>query len=156
RIAAALRASYAETEMAQLERVITIPPATLRTMLRTPRGRDYSYKYAFMQMPYHEYARTPVLLTAYQTARLGAFAAEPTPEQDEIVWRLFETLLTGYTRGTFSKAQGVQLFLTWKGALGFLGWGSVGSTLPPEVRGPTAYLMGLRFVRLNDRKGAES
>ena len=51
--------------------------------------------------------------------------------------------------GTFTSAQLVQFGLTWKGSFGFLGWGALAPTLPPELRASSAYIMGHRALRLN-------
>ena len=48
-----------------------------------------------------------------------------------------------------SKSQLFQLALAWKGTTNLLGWGGLSSKLKPELRGPAAYLLGLRYLKLN-------
>jgi hypothetical protein len=50
----------------------------------------------------------------------------------------------------------VQLFATWKGHVNLFGWQGVAPSLAPEVRGPAAYLFGLRMLVLKEpQKAAE-
>ena len=54
------------------------------------------------------------------------------------------------------KIQMFPLALAWKGNAGSLGWGALAPVVPPEARGPLAYAMGLRFVKLNKLADAKS
>ncbi len=53
-----------------------------------------------------------------------------------------------HSAGKVGVAHITQLYLTWQGTTGLLGWGGLAGLLEPEVRGHIAYWMGFRYQRL--------
>ena len=51
-------------------------------------------------------------------------------------------------------AQAVQFMLAWKGANNIFGWKGVAPSLDPSMRGPAAYVLGHRFLKLGKRADA--
>jgi len=54
-----------------------------------------------------------------------------------------------FENGEITRPQLVQLGFAWKGVTNFLGWAGVAPTLKPDLRGPLAYVLGMRCLRLN-------
>ena len=71
---------------------------------------------------------------------------------------MWELGLNGFVavtdEGTVSQTQMIQLALAWKGITNFLGWAGVAPNLQPNLRGPIAYVMGHRYLRLGQPKDA--
>jgi hypothetical protein len=140
----------------QFADAVRFPPSALREMWRTPRGREYARKIAFRDLNFAEHVRAPWLLIGAEIVRQEAFAGDLSAEQDELVWQTAGAGFALYAGGKISTSQAAELGLAWKkGITGFLGWASVAPTLPPEVRGPLAYLFGCRLLRLNKPREAE-
>jgi hypothetical protein len=94
-------------------------------------------------------------ITVSAALRQGALDGPPTPEQDELIWKLAEDAMDAYVRGDFTEAQAFQALLAWGGTAGELGWASLARSLPPPLRGPAAYVFGLRFRRLGKHAEAD-
>ncbi len=148
--------SLSRAGLGSLVQLIPLPPAALRDMWRSPRGRDYARKIAFKSISFRDYKRAPLFLLAYEIARAGAFAAELSPEQDTLLWKLAEDVYELFIQGKLGKTQLVQLGLAWHGSAGGLGWGAVARVLPPAQRGPLAHVLGHRYLRLKRPKDAET
>jgi serine/threonine protein kinase/WD40 repeat protein/tetratricopeptide (TPR) repeat protein len=144
-----------QAEMQQYLKAIPFSPAAIRTAWQTPRGRDYARKAAFHQLNMREVVRIPPFLLAAAAMRVDAFGDKMTDAEEALAWKLVEDTYELYATGKISKTKFLQLALTWKGTTNFLGWGSVGPTLPPAMRGPLAYALGHRFLRLERPKDAE-
>jgi hypothetical protein len=56
--------------------------------------------------------------------------------------------------GKLTLPQLIQIGLTWKGTTSYLGWAGVSPNLDPALRGPSAYIFGHRYLRLNRRQEA--
>jgi tetratricopeptide (TPR) repeat protein len=123
--------------------------SVLRDAFRSPRGEDYAWKIVFREIPFAECVRVPPMLIAYQWLRQGALPEKIADEQEAVVWKLVGD---GYTAivetGALDESQLLQLGLTWKGVTSFVGWAGVGPTLDPKLRGPLAYVLGYRYLRL--------
>ena len=119
--------------------------ATLRKAFQTPRGREIARRIAFRQVSLPEYLRLPAYPLGAQFLIDGAGLVAPTPDQETLVWKLIEEGGEMYFRGQIPPTMIVSIGLAWKGQTGFLGWGGV---LAPNIRGPAAYLIGLRYVRV--------
>ncbi len=128
--------------------LVRIPPATLRDMWRSPRGRDYARKFASRSVSMEEHVRVPPMLLATEAMRQGAFT-KPTTEQDEVMWDMVNLVGKAYFEKKFQFTQIVLAGSTWKGNANFLGWGSFSSQLDPTIRAPAAYVFGHRYLRLN-------
>src|SRR5262249_40176393 len=75
-------------------------------------------------------------------------------EHDDLIWRAGAGFFDAYRDGKIDVPQGVQLVFAWKGNVGFLGWAGVAPSLPPDLRGVAAYLLGHRCLRLKQGKDA--
>jgi hypothetical protein len=136
--------------------MITLPPAVMARSMQTPRAVDFIRRGAFGQIPFPDFLRGPPRFLAMEWLREGAFTGDLSPEQEDVLWHLTTDLLALYATDKFTQVQGLQLGLAWKGVTGVLGWGSIAPKLPPEVRGPLAYVGGNRLLRLEKPKEAEA
>lgn len=124
--------------------------AALRNAWRTPRGREWAKRYAFDLITMRERVQSPAVLGGGEFIRRNAFGDVYDDRQGEIATDVAHKVFLGAVfEGTFTSAQLVQFGLTWKGSFGFLGWGALAPTLPPELRASSAYIMGHRALRLN-------
>ena len=124
--------------------------AALRNAWRTPSGREWAKRYAFDLITMRERVQSPAVLCGGEFIRRNAFGEVYEDGQGEIAADVARKVLLGAVfDGTFTSAQLVQFGLTWKGSFGFLGWGALAPTLPPELRASSAYIMGHRALRLN-------
>jgi tetratricopeptide (TPR) repeat protein/predicted Ser/Thr protein kinase len=144
-----LTAGRGDSMVGQMLKSFRLPPETLRAMWRTPRGRAYARKIAFRDLTFPEFIRGPVYLTGVEILRLGALAGPASPEQEELIWGAVQDMFNGLTSGKVEKFQFLQVGLAWKGQVGQLGWAGVSGKLAPSLRGPLAYLLGHRYLRLN-------
>jgi hypothetical protein len=135
--------------MAQVSNTIQVAPDVIRGTWLSPRGRALAQRLAFFDVEPIEYMRIPPKLVIYEKFRQELFAGQLTSEQDDATWSIVNQVVEMHFAGRLSKQQILQLALTWKGSSGFLGWATVAPTLQPEVRGGIAYLMGLRYLKLN-------
>ena len=124
--------------------------AALRNAWRTPRGREGAKRYAFDLITMRERLQSPAVIGGGEFIRRNAFGDVYEVGQAEIAADVARKVVLGAIfDGTFTSAQLVQFGLTWKGSFGFLGWGALAPTLPPELRASAAYIMGHRALRLN-------
>ena len=129
-------------------RMIRIPPALLRDAWLTPRGRDCARRLAFRSEPFPLHICLPVLAIAAEYARRGAFDRDLSPAEENQVWEMVESAVPAFLENRLGQGQLIQLLLSWKGTTNFLGWGGVAPTLDPTLRGPMAYVVGHRLLRL--------
>lgn len=134
--------------LSQLSSGLRISPAVFRNVWRTPRGRKLAKQVAFFEMEPVEHFRTPPLMLVYEKFRTDLFDGKPTADQDEVCWQAPLHLVESMSSGTIGPPQALQLILAWKGTYGNLGWSGAASRLPDELRGPAAYLMGIRYLKL--------
>jgi tRNA A-37 threonylcarbamoyl transferase component Bud32 len=140
----------------QFAAVVRFPPSALREMWKTPRGRELARRLAFQELPFPEALQTPPLLLVAEVVRQEGFGDSLTAEQDELVWETALKSAALYAQGKIDLTQALQLGMAWKkGVTGFLGWAAVAPALPAEVRGPLAYLLGRRLLRLKKPQEAE-
>ncbi|MCE9562038.1 MAG: protein kinase [Planctomycetes bacterium] len=135
--------------MTQMAATMQFNPSILKGMWASPRGREWARKVVFLDMHPVEFTRIPMRLIGYEKLRQDLCDGKPTPEQDEILWQTVLRFGDLFFEGKLSKVQMFPLALAWKGTAGSLGWGALASAVTPEARGPLAYAMGLRFVKLN-------
>ncbi|MBM4034856.1 MAG: serine/threonine protein kinase [Planctomycetes bacterium] len=128
--------------------------AALREMWRSARGRDLARRIAFRELSYPEFIRLPVALCFNHVLRADALGGTPSEEQDALAWGVAQDFVGLYCEGRLSVAQVAQAFLTWKGTTNFLGWAGLAPSLEPKSRGPLAYLLGRRYLRLGKPKEA--
>ncbi len=135
--------------ISQIGNLVQISPAVLLGAWQSPRGGELARKMAFLQLPPIEHYRNMLRVLGYEKLRQDVCDGKPTAAQDEILWQAIVRFADLVFDNKLSKAQMFPLFLAWKGTIGSLGWGTVAPLLPPEARGPVAYSMGLRYLKLN-------
>jgi tetratricopeptide (TPR) repeat protein len=134
--------------------VYPVPPSVVRAMWRTPRGRAWARRFAYLDLSFADAARVPAELGVAELLRQEAFPDGLSDDQDALVWETCEDTLAAIVAGKMAKAQALQLMLTWKGTMDFFGWRSLAPTLAPSLRGPIAYLCGHRYLCLKRPKDA--
>jgi len=137
-----------------VDRLVPLPQTLLRDMVRTKRGRWCARRAALRALSYGEYLRLPRTLMLHELLQRSLFPKGIAPDQDEIVWKLLNDLSTAHMNGQLSNRQLSELALAWKGASGPLGWEAVEKSLDVAMRGPCAYLLGIRYLQLNRREDA--
>jgi WD40 repeat protein/tetratricopeptide (TPR) repeat protein len=135
--------------VALVKQQMSLPPGILRDMWRTPRGREWARRQAYQDLTYAESLRLPLLVLSAEYSQQSALPRELTREQEEVLWTATERLYLAYMEEKVLMPQLVGIGLTWKGTTNFLGWGGVSLTLDPSVRGPLAYVLGHRYLRLD-------
>jgi hypothetical protein len=71
-----------------------------------------------------------------------------TAEQDALIWNVCHDLFTGYVNGKISEWQLSPGLFAWGGMTNYLGWGGLSAAFDAPIRGPLAYVYGLRFLHL--------
>jgi hypothetical protein len=129
---------------------------TMRRMWSTPRGREMARAYAYDTLTLQQRVEDLAKLAATQYAADVAFGGWPTSEQAAVIWQALSAGLDHLVKeGRLNAAQVAQLGLSWKGTSNFLGWQGVAPSLDPSLRGPLAYLLAHRYVRLGKLPQAE-
>jgi tetratricopeptide (TPR) repeat protein len=127
---------------------IPLPTRCLSTMWRTPRGQQCVAHISLQDLPAGDYCRLPLVLFSYEYVRNEAFAGELSAAQDALLWQAGNDLFDAYIARAVEIPQLVNLGLAWRGSTGIFGWAGVKNSLKPALRGPVAYLMGQRYLRL--------
>jgi tetratricopeptide (TPR) repeat protein len=130
------------------------PAEAYRRMWLTERGRKIAGQIAFREVTYAEAFRLPVLLNVTTTFELMALAGDPTAEQDQLIWDLVRASYEAYVARKLSNAQLTQLVLVFVAARS-----KASDVKLPEdaaLRGPMAYLFGLRYAKQANAKEAEA
>jgi tetratricopeptide (TPR) repeat protein len=139
-----------------------VPPAVVREMWRTPRGRDWARRIAFRDLSFTDYLRIPLLLAATQAIREIALPAEPAAQdpklndyllrnQEQVFWQLAEDAYIAYLSRKINESHVLALALLFKGnnaSVPLLGWQALSSVMQPRLRGPVAYVFGQRYLRM--------
>ena len=102
---------------------------------------------ALQQSGLRQYVRIPLVLLFLQVTRQCAPGQAWSPEEERLVEQLVEDAVEAFAEGTINQLHVVQLFATWKGTTGVLGWGGASAQLPGQVRGPAAYVFGHRYIQ---------
>jgi hypothetical protein len=129
-------------------RIVPLPPTLLRDMLQSARARECVRQIAFRTIGYGDFLRAPRVIMASALIRRSLFVDKCSKEQDELIWKLVNDLLTAHMNGQLSDRQLGDLALAWKGASGTLGWKAVEKSLDASICGPSAYLLGFRYRQL--------
>jgi serine/threonine-protein kinase len=137
-------------------RLVPVPliASTLRNTWRSERGRQYARQIAFQGYFSKDCLRAEICLTVAEMIHQGAVTGDLSPEQGALIWQLVQDLYTGYVSGRITEAQLFQMALVWTGTTAFLAWESFAPMLDPSVRGPLAYVLGHRSLRLAKPKAA--
>ncbi|MBW3600408.1 MAG: hypothetical protein KY475_24485, partial [Planctomycetes bacterium] len=129
---------------------------SLRRMWLTPRGREMARAFAYDTLTLEQRVEDLAKLAASQYAADVAFGGTPTIAQQDAIWNAFSEALDQLVKQKrLNAAQVAQLGLSWKGTTNFLGWQGVAPSLDPSLRGPLAYVLAHRYVRLNNLPQAE-
>lgn len=130
--------------------------STLRQMWRTALGMRYAEAFAFESLTMRDRLKLPLVLAATEFVHQNAFAGDLQDDHVELVFAALSDLFDDYVlKGTVSSFQIGLLAGTWKGVTSIFGWSGVARTLTPKQRGTMAYIMGHRFVRLDQTATAE-
>ncbi len=130
---------------------------TMATQIwQTKRGREVALDLTLDRWAKSEAAQNSVVLVAWYAIRQAAFAGQLEAEQDQLVWEISQTTYTHIIlNGKLSTPQMVQLSAAWSGITGILGWKGVADAIPPETRGPFAYVLAHRYQRLGQLADSE-
>jgi tetratricopeptide (TPR) repeat protein len=139
----------------QMLESLKLSPAFLQGIWRSPRGREVAWKFAFLDIEPVDYFRLMPTLVAYERIRQDLFAGQPTKEQDDLIWKTMSSVVNLACERKLTKPQMLQVAMAWKGVAGTFGWAGVAGALPPEVRGPSAYLMGLKYLKTGKTEDAK-
>jgi WD40 repeat protein/tetratricopeptide (TPR) repeat protein/tRNA A-37 threonylcarbamoyl transferase component Bud32 len=127
-----------------------------KQMWRSPLGRKYAEAFAFETLTLRERVRVPVVLAATEFFNVSVQGGQMTEAQQTVTFDAVGTVFDqAIYEGKLSISQVAQLILAWKGIANFLGWGGVAPSLPPELRGRLAYVLGHRYVALGDLPQAQ-
>lgn len=135
------------------------PPADIATAIRgaarRPELRELARQVAFRELPIHLLHRK--LAVELFTELVGNLLGGLASDQEVVCRQAGEGLFNAYYSGDLDKARVFKLAMTWKGFIGSQGWSDPkDAATPPALRGPLAYLFGLRYRQLGreaDSKG---
>lgn len=118
-------------------------------MWRTPRGKEFARKIALQSCAFQEYVRLPLTLFLEEFARDETLGSAMAAEQTALLRQFADDSVTAVMVGKLQAFQYLQLAYLWKrGPAPLFGINALKS-LNPDLRGPAAYFMGLRFQRMN-------
>ena len=83
-------------------------------MWRTPRGRSLR-KIAFRDLAHQDHNLIPIALAAQAMIQEGAFADGLSPEQENLVWELAQSLRDQVFSGRLKGPQVIGISMVWKG-----------------------------------------
>jgi tetratricopeptide (TPR) repeat protein len=137
-----------------------VPPATvvpvLREVWRSKRGKEWARKIVFQSILPAERAGIPNKLAGYEYIRQHALAGSDDSEQLDIGWEMVDRLAdVAFRDGKLSSGQQLAGGMAWKGITSFPGVAGFIDGLPPDLRAPTAYVLGHRMIRLGKVKEAD-
>jgi tetratricopeptide (TPR) repeat protein len=136
---------------ATLIRMVKFPPATIRAMWQTERGRTWARKIAYHDLSYAEYLYTPPRLMVAEYLHHSALPGPLSPAHDELIWKLTVDSHVAYQNGTLTTLNLLAVSTAWKGGADPLGFGkkaldAAAFKEQPHLRGPLAYLLGHRVL----------
>lgn len=129
-----------------------IPAAVIRETWRTPRGRELARKWVYRQSSYAETGLMPFYLLGAETLHQFAVPGPLSPEHDQLIWDLVQNGSRAYFEDKLGKEQILTIGLTFKASPWF--WAGVEKSLDPSVGGPTAYLLGHRYLGRDAKQAA--
>jgi tetratricopeptide (TPR) repeat protein len=144
------------TPFATMKDMVRVPPAVLREMWRTPRGREAARQIGFRLVSMADFVRLPALVFAVELAHQSGFSGRWNDEQEQVIWELMSASMAHYLDGTITTPQTANLAMTWKGSTSFLGWSGVSGTLPAAYRAQLAYLFAHRYLALGKADDART
>ncbi len=123
-------------------------------LFRSARGRQAAYDVVFRAVPLPVSVRLYPQLAVFETVRRSLLRDDSPAGHEPILWEACTRMVDLYSEGKLGGNLVVPLVLSWKGTNNFLGWGAAAPALSPTIRGPIAFLMGLRYTRLGRPKDA--
>ncbi len=121
----------------------------IRNMWRSQRGLQYMEKFARQSNTLIERYQFPMVLALAEIASEFAFDGLTTAEEDELLWDIADQLHTAFATGQLGKAHIRQLFAAWQGVTDINGWAGLSEALNPPLRGTMAYVLAMRWLKLN-------
>ncbi|MCX6909541.1 MAG: hypothetical protein NTY01_16070 [Verrucomicrobia bacterium] len=79
-----------------------------------------------------------------------------TTEVESIYWKFAQQFLEAFRTDQLSSEQCMSFAIAWKGITNIFGWESLQSDLTPALRGPMAFVMGHRYIKLGKKEDAIS
>lgn len=142
---------YPVIDMAMRSFLPEFTPAVIasisRNTFRSERGRDVARRIAFRK-------GRPIVLLRDVVASAGVagtlrlvFDGAISQRQEQVVAQLARDSFDAVFAGELTKRQLFQAAFTWKGITSFVGWESLAPTLDAKLRGPLAYLFGVRYLK---------
>jgi hypothetical protein len=110
---------------------------------------------AFQQVPFAVYLRAPFCVTGVEAFRQTAGVTTWEPEERAAIEEFLNESLDHYGQGKLSFTHFSCALAAWEGLIGEFGWQGLARDLPPTMRGPLAYLIGLRLVAKGRHADAE-
>ncbi len=103
----------------------------------------------FRTSPLSECIRSYPQLAAYETIRRSLLPDDTINFDETLIWDVCKEASNLFMDGQLSGGALVPLALAWKGNANFLGWGAASPLLPKSLRIKMAYLLGMRYEKLN-------
>jgi hypothetical protein len=119
-----------------------------RTAWSSRRGKEIARRIALLDCTYSFLVQMPVCVVGAEIMRYGAFGSSISQEDDELLWDAAQNVFRDYQDHRINDLQLVGLPSTWIGISNPMTWGLVSSVMRRESRGPMAYVMGRRYLRL--------
>ena len=129
----------------------------LRGMWQGEQRRQRARQLCFEDMTLPDRYRFPVVAAFTEAVYQFALPEKRSADQEALTAKLVEDFYeAAFRTGTFNKDMVVQLTLAWQGVTDFTGWEGLKKSLAdqPALRGPLAYVIAHRFLRLGKRTEA--
>jgi WD40 repeat protein len=132
--------------------------SVMRNTWRSPRGHDYARRIALDDLPAMDSQGIQFALFIAEAFREGSLDGPPSADQEALIWQVSDGVYRSYTHGEFLDPQAYLGLRAWTGVTGLTGWGGLSASLArrPDLRGPLAYLYGLRYLRLKRQADARA
>ncbi len=119
------------------------------------RGAVYARSFIRGGLLFSEAYRMPFIFMLDELFIQGGIGREKlTSEQEAVYWRISEMLNDALRDKQLSSAQMLSVLAAWKGVTNLFGWAGAEAQLQPKMRGPLAYIMGQRYVKLGKKEDA--
>ncbi len=129
--------------------IVPVPARVVRGLFQGARGHQWAQRFVFRDEPAPQLVAEALPLAIEQFMRDGSLGeSPPTADQAAVFARASVQAADAVRAGRVGKPQLLQLYLAWKGTTGWLGWRGVAPSLQPALRGPLAYVLGSRYLRL--------
>jgi len=136
--------------------LLDLPPATLATVVRQTcrraSARELARQIAFRDLAINELFRKVLGECFVQLTAAIVLDDQISTDQAAVCHEAGEGLFTAYYAGKLTMPLVLKLALTWKGLSDSQGWEGVAPALAPELRGPLAYIFGIRHRRLKNHE----